>query len=139
MSTTGHVIDPAGVDHPAHYNMNGSGIETIVVIRHLPYDLGAAFKYVVRWNLKDGLKDLNKACWYLSDLMAHPVEVYPDEDVLKAVEAHVHSEEDLDAKKFYLAIYAFLLGGGVSELAKAKTSVEMLIKKQNKGENNLLL
>jgi hypothetical protein len=66
-STTGHTIDPAGVDHPAHYNQHPAGVECIDVIEHFPYNIGAAIKYLWRAGLKAGeasTKDLRKAAWY---------------------------------------------------------------------------
>lgn len=69
-TTTGFEADPEGINHPAHYNLHPSGIECIEIIRHMPYNLGAVFKYLWRAGLKDQeptLKDLKKALWYLED------------------------------------------------------------------------
>lgn len=66
-ATTGHVVDPAGVDHPAHYNVHPAGVECIDVIEHMPHNIGAAIKYLWRAGLKPGeatVKDLHKAAWY---------------------------------------------------------------------------
>ena len=68
ISTTGNEIDPNGVDHPAHYNLDPSGVECIEITRWLNFNVGNAFKYLFRAGLKDAtLKDLNKAIWYLQD------------------------------------------------------------------------
>lgn len=67
MSTTGHVTDPNGVDHPTHYNNHPSGVEAIDIVRHLTFNTGSAFKYLFRFGLKDGAKDVNKAKWYMRD------------------------------------------------------------------------
>ncbi len=67
VTTTGHVLDPAGVDHPRHYNLHPAGIECIDVIEHMPHNIGAAIKYLWRAGLKPGeasVKDLRKAAWY---------------------------------------------------------------------------
>lgn len=74
-STTGKEIDPHGVNHPAHYNTDPSGVECIEVVRHLSFNWGSAFKYAFRAGKKDltgdmlesELKDLKKAVWYLTD------------------------------------------------------------------------
>lgn len=88
--TTGQTIDPAGVDHPLHYNAHKSGIEVIEIIRHLPYDLGAAFKYVVRPLKGEYAKDLRKAIWYLRDHSAKtPQFIYYKDIDLKKVEAYL--------------------------------------------------
>lgn len=67
LSTTGHTIDLAGVDHPAHYNAHPAGVEAIDIIEHFPHNIGAAIKYLWRAGLKAGeasTKDLRKAAWY---------------------------------------------------------------------------
>lgn len=71
-ATTGHETDPKGVNHPAHYNRHPSGVEAIEVCRHLGFNLGSAFKYVIRKGLKESAeKDLRKALWYVEDEMAN--------------------------------------------------------------------
>lgn len=67
-STTGHKIDPEGVDHPQHYNLHPAGIECIDVIEHMTLNVGSAIKYLWRAGLKPSEaldKDLSKAIWYL--------------------------------------------------------------------------
>lgn len=67
-STTGHAIDPNGVNHPAHYNQHPAGIECIDVIEYMSHNIGAAMKYLWRAGLKPSEateKDLNKAIWYV--------------------------------------------------------------------------
>lgn len=68
LSTTGHDIDPEGIDHPAHYNLHPSGIECIDVVEHMTFNIGNAIKYLWRAGLKpsiDAEKDLEKAKWYV--------------------------------------------------------------------------
>lgn len=59
--------DAVTVDHPAHYAANG--IEAIDVIEAfgLGFSTGNAVKYILREGRKtaDGIKDLEKARWYL--------------------------------------------------------------------------
>jgi len=67
--TTGHAIDPNGVNHPKHYNLHPAGIEAIDVIEHMTFNIGSAIKYTWRAGLKEGeatLKDIDKALWYLN-------------------------------------------------------------------------
>lgn len=69
MSTTQSEDPNEKVDHPRHYNQHPSGIETIELIEHLPYNLGAAVKYVWRCGLKKSdtpLRDLESAKWYVN-------------------------------------------------------------------------
>ena len=69
-STTGKEIDPGGVNHPAHYNIDPSGVECIDIVRWMSFNVGSAFKYLFRAGKKsteNPIKDLNKAVWYLKD------------------------------------------------------------------------
>lgn len=60
----------SAVDHPKHYNSHPSGIECIEVVRHMPFNIGSAVKYLWRAGLKDGaptVEDYEKAIWYIQD------------------------------------------------------------------------
>lgn len=68
--TTEH--DP--INHPKHYAAIPAEVECIDIARHLPYNLGCAFKYVWRAGSKDPKtfnEDLDKAAWYIKDQIAH--------------------------------------------------------------------
>lgn len=64
------------VSHPAHYQSK-DGLEVIDVIKAFTADLtgieavdtGNIIKYICRWKHKNGLQDLEKALWYLQDLI----------------------------------------------------------------------
>ncbi|ATS92351.1 DUF3310 containing protein [Stenotrophomonas phage vB_SmaS_DLP_5] len=117
VSTTGKELDPNGVHHPKHYNVHPSGVETIEVIRHLPYDLGAAFKYVVRWREKDGKKDLEKALWYLADLKSHPFITYSSSyagSVILNVRKYRDTATDEAEALFYDAVLGYMSGSGAA-------------------------
>lgn len=73
-STTGNKIDPEGVNHPSHYNVDPSGVECIDIVRHRNFNIGNAIKYLWRNGLKDNadgrakqINDLEKAIWYTQD------------------------------------------------------------------------
>lgn len=122
IGTTGHELDPGGVNHPAHYNMHASRVECIELIRDLNFDIGSAVKYVMRRGDKgDPLKDLNKARWYLEDFIYtdHPTEEEPHPatrisygDSLKfgriarrwQWDQVIAAEPDPQARAFYLAV-----------------------------------
>lgn len=53
------------VNNPKHYTEHPSGIECIQITEHMGFNLGNAFKYVFRSELKNGLQDLKKSIWYL--------------------------------------------------------------------------
>lgn len=64
-----------GVNHPSHYNQGG--IEVWDVIRAFTKDLdgaeafyaGNVIKYVLRWNHKNGIEDLEKAKVYIDKII----------------------------------------------------------------------
>ena len=53
------------VNHPQHYNSHPSGVEAINIVQYMGFCLGNAFKYVYRYQHKNGTEDLKKAIWYL--------------------------------------------------------------------------
>lgn len=62
------------INHPKHYQGYATRVECIDVTRHLPFDLGNAFKYIWRAGRKDPgtmIEDLEKALWYLRDYDDH--------------------------------------------------------------------
>lgn len=53
--------------NPSHYQGFSNGAQVIDITEHLPYNRGAAVKYLVRAGKKDPTKhveDLRKALWY---------------------------------------------------------------------------
>ena len=66
------------VSHPDHYQSK-TGLEVIEVIEAFTSDLTGieavdtanVIKYICRWKKKNGLQDLNKAIWYLQNLINH--------------------------------------------------------------------
>ena len=61
------------VNHPPHYNK--AGIETIQAIKAMTdkgfefYLQGNIMKYLWRYRYKNGVEDLKKAQWYLTELI----------------------------------------------------------------------
>ena len=66
------------VSHPSHYQ-SSSGLECIDVIKAATeklkgieaVDTAQVIKYIWRWKEKNGKQDLEKAKWYLQDLIEH--------------------------------------------------------------------
>ena len=62
------------INHPAHYNKGD--IEAIDYIEQQLseyfkyYLVGNVYKYLHRWEYKDGLQDLKKAQWYLNRMIS---------------------------------------------------------------------
>lgn len=112
-STTGKKIDPEGVNHPAHYNAHVSGVETIEVNRYLTSNLGAAWKYLTRRDLKeDKIRDLKKVLWYLKDEYEYlpPQAPLTDPARLKMLRV-VSMEEDVEIKVVMAQIYRYVMSG----------------------------
>jgi hypothetical protein len=54
------------VNHPSHYTQHPSGVECIDIVEHMPYNIGAAIKYLWRAGKKaQHIEDLKKARWYI--------------------------------------------------------------------------
>ncbi|MDY6010275.1 MAG: DUF3310 domain-containing protein, partial [Duodenibacillus sp.] len=54
------------VNRPKHYIESAVTIEPIELLRHAPFDLGCAMKYMLRHDKKGKpVEDLRKALWYL--------------------------------------------------------------------------
>lgn len=66
------------VSHPSHYQSK-TGLEVINVIEAFTdglngieaCDTGNVIKYICRWKQKNGVQDLEKAMWYLQNLIDH--------------------------------------------------------------------
>ena len=67
---------PVSVTNPSHYRSHPSGVECIDIVRHLPFNVGNAIKYLWRAGDKGGpeklREDLEKALWYTQDSIDHP-------------------------------------------------------------------
>ena len=61
------------INHPSHYNSSnikcecGRQIECIDISREKNFNIGNVFKYIWRYEHKNGIEDLKKAAWYLND------------------------------------------------------------------------
>jgi hypothetical protein len=58
------------VNHPPHYESNGSEVIDIIEAFELGFHLGNVVKYVLRAKKKNGTEDLKKARWYLDRQIA---------------------------------------------------------------------
>lgn len=66
------------VNHPTHYNSSEAKcskcdhpIECIDITRHMSFNIGNIVKYLWRYKFKNGIEDLKKSQWYLTDEIAH--------------------------------------------------------------------
>ena len=75
--------------NPAYYRQ-GSGVECIDVVRHLPFAQGNAMKYVWRAGNKNDIKqDLEKALWYVNDCIAQNAGVALHGDPKNLLDKHL--------------------------------------------------
>ena len=75
--------------NPAYYRQ-GSGVECIDVVRHLPFSQGNAMKYVWRAGNKNDIKqDLEKALWYVNDCIAQDAGVVLHGDPKVLLDKHL--------------------------------------------------
>ena len=67
---------PVSVTNPGYDRSHPSGVECIDTIRHLPFNVGNAIKYLWRAGDKVGpeklREDLEKALWYIQDAIDNP-------------------------------------------------------------------
>lgn len=57
------------VNHPKHYAEQAACVEPHLILRHAPFYLGNALKYIIRAGHKlDEQEDLQKARWYLKKI-----------------------------------------------------------------------
>lgn len=84
--------DDINVSHPNHYQ-GADGMEVIDVIRNFTgpaykgYLRGNIIKYILRYEKKNGVQDLEKAMWYLSELLDY---TRKEQEINKII---VHGEE----------------------------------------------
>lgn len=72
------------VNSPAHYTSHPSGVEAIVICEHLPFNLGASVKYLLRADYKGNpIQDLEKALWFIKR------EIYRRQEY----GAHIHTSD----------------------------------------------
>lgn len=65
-----NAFKPVDNINPDHYKSHPSGIECIVITRHMNFNIGNVFKYLWRAGLKSKgatIEDHEKAMWYLRD------------------------------------------------------------------------
>lgn len=59
------------VNNPKHYTSHPSGVECITITQHMGFNLGNAFKYIWRADLKNNaIEDLRKAQFYIATEIA---------------------------------------------------------------------
>ena len=82
------------VNHPTHYTSHPSGLEIIELTRWMPFNLGNAFKYLARANLKheSPLKDLKKAQWYVNDYADNYKQLMPYKQLLWGLAQKAYDE-----------------------------------------------
>ena len=121
------------VDHPVHYNSHPSGVEAIDIVEYMNFCLGNAFKYVYRYQHKNGVSDLEKAIWYLKRQIENPYthHFFPDRIYPGLMDALLEILRNEENKKIasildYIYYYCFT-NNNFHELEKAVVLIEELI------------
>lgn len=87
--------DGDAVNHPPHYNDHPAGIECIEVVRHMPFNIGSAIKYLWRAGKKENApteQDYDKAVWYILD---EKERLFPKpEKSVKYIEFPIHKNRE---------------------------------------------
>lgn len=108
---------PVSAINPAYYRQ-GSGVECIDVVRHLPFAQGNAMKYVWRAGYKNDIKqDLDKALWYVNDCIAQKSAVAIMESPVEANLLNNHRKYLLKQGDYMRETTLWLLGLGDMENA----------------------
>ena len=98
------------VVHPKHYNSHPSGVECIDVIEHFSFNLGTAFKYVMRRDDKGNAKqDINKAIFYIQRNRRAEHITRSLDYVLASLNAIVNTEHNLAANLFYDHVRSYIV------------------------------
>lgn len=82
----------------AHYNRHPSGIECVDIMRPCHTSMGTAIKYVWRYEHKNGVKDLKKARYYLSDVLAEGMSHYPPYASRVLLERAIEADDNGDRR-----------------------------------------
>ena len=108
---------PVSAINPAYYRQ-GSGVECIDVVRHLPFAQGNAMKYVWRAGNKNDIKqDLEKALWYVNDCIAQKSAVAIVEDSAEGNLLNQHSKYLHEQGDYIRMNTLWLLATGDLEMA----------------------
>lgn len=104
------------VNHPSHYTSHPSGVECIEIVRHMPFNVGNAIKYIFRRDNKDDRKtNLQKAIWYINDEIRRRIfwevpgeEKWYDTSVSKLVQQVImHENKNISYAIFWLSRVAW--------------------------------
>jgi len=129
------------VNKPIHYNNHKSGIEAIEITRWLGFDLGNAWKYLMRYLSKKydtkstQKKDLMKVNWYMTDFLTNFIDPMTSESTYNFdLPEHVgmmmwlvyETEENSAVKDVFKEIIDIVTGGGLINPARTKEKMDAL-------------
>lgn len=126
-------VDLKDVTKVKRYNSHPSGIECILIIRGMNFDIGSAFKYVFRRQEKEFERSLKSALYYLKDQMEHRLQAVLDTGCVALIQKVIEAEENESARSFYQAVWAYCNFPHDRHMLEAIKAVENLIKE---GDGN---
>ena len=62
-------FDDDVIDKPIHYNQGNIEVSDFIIDQNMNFLEGNIIKYVSRYKTKNGIEDLEKAQWYLKQLI----------------------------------------------------------------------
>lgn len=95
------------VNHPKHYTLHPSGIECIVIVEHMTFNIGNAVKYLWRVGLKGdhrkridaAIEDLQKAAWYVNREIARLESEKEEETHREAARSVLRERKEADKQR----------------------------------------
>lgn len=126
-------VDLQDVTKVKRYNSHPSGVECILVIRGMNFDMGSAFKYVFRRQEKEFERSLKSALYYLKDQLEHKMQAVLDTGCVALIQTIIEAEKNEHARSFYQAVWAYCNFPHDRHLSEAIKAVEFLIKE---GDGN---
>lgn len=119
------------INHPPHYTSHPSGVESIEVARFMSFNVGNAWKYLMRADHK-GTRDadMKKAEWYLKDELANG-ESLPrrlTNHVMSRFYAVIGSEPNERIRYIFTCLMEYQEHGSIVALRRATNTLSLLVK-----------
>lgn len=96
------------VNKAKHYNEHPSGLEAILLVRCLNFDMGCALKYVMRRHGKEYERSLKSCEWYIRDQHATGLPMLLSLVFYSYMKQYIEAEPVEEAQKFYRAFEQYV-------------------------------
>lgn len=119
------------INHPPHYTSHPSGVESIEVARYMSFNVGNAWKYLMRAEHKGTRdSDMKKAEWYLKDELkeGEPLPRRFTINVTRFFFKVVAAETNERIKYIFNCLYEYQEHGNTNALRRASNTLSILVK-----------